>query len=94
MRQGEIVKLSEALSDPAKRGMTELQIRMWTLWMADEFGGFDTPAVAFNVAADGAGRDMQHRMRLLDTMAQWRLQTGASAAQISLLAWMLSEREA
>ncbi len=59
--------------------MTELQLRLWCLWMCDTFSRLG-PMQSLYAAQEGASVDMAH-------MLEWEIDT-----RDSLLAWELSER--
>lgn len=72
--------------------MTELQLRLWCLWMCDAFASL-TPIDSFRAATKAAHDSTKRKILGFDQLAIAEVGRG-NAARISLRAWQLSERNA
>lgn len=72
--------------------MTELQLRLWCLWMCEEFAGMSEMQAWMSAMIDTDSQTLNEAARL-DTLA-WNLTTEGECigGNVSLLAWELSER--
>lgn len=70
--------------------MTELQLRLWCLWMCDRYAGMDAHE-AYAAATEGASTQMRSRVMQADVDAMKNRPELPATHVISLAAWEMSE---
>ncbi len=73
--------------------MTELQLRLWCLWMCDAFSGLSGEE-CFQAACQRADKGMRRHMEAIEDRAFAELTTESACkiSNVSRRAWELSER--